>query len=215
MAEKKTSLQSRIREAIKASGRMTIRELRDLLGLEGERGYQRVAGGLRDLARAGYVERCGQGAFLWLGEPPDLVYAEKQTAMARLMSMRTRKGKPFTALDLAEVAECSADWAQRFISALKRKEFVEGVGKVKGKTSPRPMYLATEKAMQVKPENWPGIKRQVKTRVADDRFERISDLAAGMFCQCRQTAGSDRGRLISFLTKSATDMLALLEKVEA
>ncbi len=215
MIEKKQSLQARIREAIKARGRMTVRELRDLFGLEGEAGYQRVAGALRDLARAGYVERCGEGAFRWLGEPPDLAYSGKQKVMAKLIHIRTRKGKPFTTVDLAEVAECSADWAKRFITMLKRKGFLEGTGKLKGKSSPRPMYLATEKAMQLKPEDWPGIKRLEKTRVVDNSFAQISELAASMFCQCRQTNEADRGRLISFLTKCATDMLALLEKVEA
>lgn len=215
MAEKKESLQSMVREAIAARGRMTVRELRDLFGLEGERGYQRVAGALRDLARAGYVERCGEGAFRWLGDPPDLAYSQAQVKMARLIHIRTRKGKPFTTTDLAEVAECSADWAKRFISMLKRKGFILGTEHLAGKRSTRPSYLATEEALQVKPEHWPGIKRKMKTRAGDKTIALLSEMAASMFCQFRQTAETDRGRLISFLTKCATDMLALLEKVEA
>ena len=186
------SLQSLVREASRAKGEMTVKHCRKALGLSGPLQYARIAGAMKDLLTSGYIKRARltSGApipatFVWAGEPADLSYRECQLKMARFMGIRTKKNEPFGAEDVSRVTECSYYWAKRYISALKERGLLALAGRIKGRTSSVPVYLATAEAMRVNPEDWPGIKRKSETRVLDEVRDQVRDLAADIFCATR------------------------------
>jgi hypothetical protein len=187
------SLQSLVREAIKAKGEMTVKQCRRALGLSGPAEYSRIATAMRDLARRGYIKRMLPATFVWIGEPADLSYRECQLKMARFMGIRTKKNEPFCAEDVSRVTECSHDWAKRYITALKERGLLALAGRIKGKTSPVPVYLATAEAMRVNPEDWPGMKRLKNTKETDEVRDQVRELAAEIFCSTR--GGFDRAEI--------------------
>lgn len=179
------SLQSRVREAVKGAGDMTVKQCRKVLGMEGYHAWARISGAMKDLARSGYIKKVLPATYQWVGEPTDLAYREHQLKMARYMAIRTKKNEPFSAHDVSRVTECSYDWSKRYITALKDKGLLACAGRVKGKTAPIPVYLATEAAMRVNPEDWPGIRRQQGTKIVDEVREEVRNLAASIFCDTR------------------------------
>ena len=174
---KEDSLQRKVREVMGKGVEMKVTEIVKAVP-EMANAYQRVTNALRDLARAGLVRKGGPGFYAWVDKIPDLKAKKSQFRMARYMTIRTKKGEPFGCTDVAQMVDCCADWAKRHITRLKKEGFVAVAGKINKR---RPVYLATEKAMLVKPEEWPGIQRSGKMQAKEQLAAEVRALAMGIY----------------------------------
>ncbi|MBW2052736.1 MAG: MarR family transcriptional regulator [Deltaproteobacteria bacterium] len=186
------STQSRTLDAIRANGQMTVKELQEALLLPGAKGYARISKAAQDLMKAGYVERIAPATYRYLGEPRDLDYLQTQKRMVRIIRIRTKRREPFTARKLAELSDCSADWAKRYIKRLLTSGHLEkvsyellGPSRVKA-----PTYLAMDEKLN---EEWPTMRRQKKTSKLDHAAKKIREMAYQAAANCQ----ADRESLIA------------------
>ena len=174
------STQSKVRGVLRAFGEpMRIVEIRALLGFEGPAGYARVNKAIRDLVKRGEVEKCGTGKYRWAGKLPDSAYCKKQKRMQRIMWIRSKKAQPFTARKVHELAECSIYLAKEYITFLRRKGYLEQIGKKQ--TTGRavaPTYRAVQETLN---DPWPVMRKQGKAALIDECIEKLQALAANLF----------------------------------
>lgn len=203
------SLQSRVLEAVKAAGKMSIIEVRNILELSGSNGYARISNVMRDLMRAGYFERVARGTYAWRGEPKDLDYAQAQRRMVRIVRIRTKRREAFTVRKLAELSGCSVDWSRRYVAFLVKQKLLErtgfesvGVSQVKA-----PLYLAAESRLN---EEWPAMHRKKRTSDIDAVAERIRKMAIKINRECQATTAS-----LKVMTGYLRAMADIAEKVLA
>jgi len=183
------STQSRVLEAVRAAGEMTVKGLQAALSLPGEKGYARISRAAQDLMKAGYIHRAAPGTYRYAGEPRDIEYCTRQRRMARVIRIRTTRHEPFTARELAELAEVSLDWSQRYISFLVQQGFLEtaGVKRVGPSRVKAPVYLASLGRLN---DDWPVLRRQRRTAGLDTVAARIREGALTLARDCRASRES-------------------------
>lgn len=176
------STQSRTLEAIKTSGEITVKGIQSLLQLPGPEGYARICHAVRDLTRAGYIERSGRAQYRYVGEPKGLDYADGQKRMVRIIRIRTKRSEPVTARQLAELAEVSFDWAKRYIALGMRHGYLERVGTARtGANIPVRLYQGVQDKLN---DEWPVIKRHAKTEEVDQAVANVREMSLKIAHQC-------------------------------
>ena len=189
MARKEGSTQSLTLQAIKASGETTVKALQETLGLDGEKGYARVSRATQDLRKAGYIEKTAPATYRYVGTPLDLKYSKGQIRMMRLIRIRTKRGEPFTARLLSELADVSLDWSKRFVQFQVRQGFLyrEGTTRVGPSRVPTPVYLGSPEKMN---DEWPVMRRWKRTAGLDNQAARLREAAFSLGRDVRGTRKS-------------------------
>ncbi len=180
---RKDSIQSRVREAIKAAGTITIKGLQEVLALEGDEGYARISRACTELKKSGYVEKTGQGTYSFVKEPRGLDRAKVQKRMARIIRIRTNRHDPFTVATLSELAACSRYWAKRYVTFLAKRGFLERVGSQRVGLSrvKAPMYLGVREKLN---EEWPAMTACERSRETEERIQKIRTIAIEVAREC-------------------------------
>lgn len=200
------SIQARVREAIKAHGEISIKGMQEALGIPGPKGYSRITVAARDLMRRECIKRTSPGTYAYVGEPKGLDYSRAQRRMIRVIRIRTKRSAPFTARQLAELAECSHDWTKRYLTFLKKEGYVAAVGAVRVGPSrvKTPVYLAVPEKLN---EEWPAMRRNKKTSDIDAIASKIRETAYKVARECDADAGS--------LKKAMGDLREMVEILES
>ena len=174
------STQSRVRGLLKAINEpMRLVVIRDRLGFEGDLGYARINKAVGDLVKRGEVKKYAPGRYRWVGAVPDTEYCKKQKRMQRVMWIRSKKGEPFTARKIHELAECSIYLAKEYVTFLRKKGFIYQAGRAR--TTGRgyaSTYLAVEEKLN---SEWPVMRKQGKTAIIDECIEKLQALAVNFF----------------------------------
>jgi soluble cytochrome b562 len=213
MTRREGSTQARTLEAIKAGGQITIKGLQAILDLPGAGGWARISHAIRDLSRTGYVERCGRATYRYLGEPEGLDYAAGQKRMVRVIRIRTRRREPFTARQLAELAEVGLDWAKRYLSFARKQGLIGQRGMTNTAANVRAkLYLGVEESLN---EEWPALRRQAKTEQLDNAVSEIRKETirmAGDCRACRETLTGMRDGMVRLIASIDAALALIKEK---
>ncbi len=200
------STQSKVRSVLKASDvSLRISEIRDRIGLSGEDGYARVNRAITDLIKARQAERYDRGRYRYLADKPDAEYCKKQRVMQRIMWMRSKGGRPFTARHIAETANASLYMTQKYIAWLAEKGVLRKEGKVQvAETAYAPLYLGDDEYLAS--DAWPIMRTPPKARELDAAIHEMHELAQRFFAvegldgdtlSNLQTTASRLGELVS------------------
>ncbi len=175
------STQAKVRSALAAAGRpMRLPEIRDLIGLTGADGYDRVNRAMTDLRKARQAERVARGLWIYAGDRPDSEYCAIQRRMHRIMWKRSKGGETFTARRIAELAECSLYFAQRYIAFLSEKGVLRREGKVQvGRAAYAPLYIGDEAFLGS--DDWPVMRATTRTRELDACLNEMRETAQVFF----------------------------------
>ena len=173
-AKKEGSTQSRVLELLKLNKEISIKELQVVLDFYGPRGWARISNAIQSLLKAGYVERVSRGTYCYKGELKDLDYCKGQNRMARVMKIKTKQMEPFTVRKIAELSDCSLNWAKRYIKFLLTKVYLKRVGFARARFTRVPIYLATDDKLY---EDWPAMRRHRKTSETDKAVTSIRETA--------------------------------------
>ena len=204
---KEQSIQSRVLAVIRANGKLSVRSLRAALGLEGEKGYARISRAAQDLEQAGYVRRVAPATYQFIGVPKDLDYAGTQRRIVRIIRIRTKRNAPFTARKLAEMAECSINWAQRYVLYLRKQGYLESVGfdRVGRCMVKAPTYLAPAEKLN---DDWPAMRRISQTKLIDVKVAELREMAYQVANEC----SADK-KTLQKLTDQLRQMIDLAETI--
>jgi len=191
---KERSVQTRVREVIKAHGEISIKGMQQALGLPGPKGYSRITQAARDLMRRGYIKRTSPGTYAYVGEPKGLDYSRARRRMIRVVRIRTKRSAPFTIRQLSELAECSYDWAKLYINFLRKEGYITaaGVARVGPTKVKTPVYLAVPEKLN---EEWPAMRRKKQTSDIDAIASKIRETAYKVARECDANAGSLKNAL--------------------
>lgn len=150
-------------------GEISISEISDRLGIALPKTKKRLYTTIRDLLRAGEIERRREGVYAWKEKARK---PERREVMWRLLRARII----VTVEDLQEMAGVSREYAEEWLRMLVKKEIVRKTGKIyRLLSAPVEMPENTEKAGQL---------RDLRKRMAE---------AAAMLRKAVQTLeGSDR-----------------------
>ncbi len=125
-------------------GEISISEIADRLGIALPKTRKRLHTTIRDLLRAGEIERRGEGVYAWKEKARK---TERREVMWRLLRARVF----VTVEDLQEMAGVSREYAEEWIRMLVKKEIVRKTGKAYRLVSdPVEMPENTEKAGQLR-----------------------------------------------------------------
>lgn len=174
------STQARVRNALKAHARpMRIAEIRDLIGLEGDKGCARVGRAIQSLLKSKEIERSDRGSYIWVNRIPDTAYCKKQQRMQRIMWIRSKTAKPFTARKVSELSECSLYLAKEYITFLRRKGYLYCAGRTRvASTGYAPTYLIPEDKLN---DAFPVMRKASKAAAVNECVEKLQELAASFF----------------------------------
>lgn len=126
------SFSNRVRQALmrlsgrSVDGRVVNADLSEALDLVGTVDKRPMYAALKDLRKAGEVERVAPGIHVYIGKPsggPDI-----RAAMWSVVRMRKR----FTIADLQELAGASKEYAKEYVILLVRRGVVERIGRPGG-----------------------------------------------------------------------------------
>jgi len=175
------STQGRVRDALKtATAPLRVTEIRDLIGLSGEAGYNRVHRAVCDLMKARQCERVNRGMFRYIADRPESDYCKTQRVMQRVMWMRSKNGNPFTARRISELSGCALYTAQKYLGWLLEKGVVRQEGRVQvAETAYAPLYIGEEGYLVN--DDWPVMRSQSKTRDLDAAMNEMREIAAQFF----------------------------------
>jgi len=164
------SFAGEVRKIIAGSlGEISISEIADRLGIALPKTKKRLYTTIRDLLRAGEIERRGEGVYAWKGKArkPD-----RREVMWRILRAR----RFVTVEDLQEMAGVSRDYAREWLRMILKKEIVR---------KERSGYRLVSDPVEM-PEN------TEKTEKLRDLRKRMAQ-AAALLRQAAQTLeGSDR-----------------------
>ncbi len=176
---KKNSTQSLVRNLLKAhDGALRKKNIRDMIGLSGDRGYGRVNIAVCSLVKAGEIVKTGYGRYRWNQDVPESKYCKKQTVSWRFMWIRTKKNDPFTARKVHEMTGIGLYTVTRYIAFLLRTGHVEKVGTEKAFKTNAPLYLIMPDKMNA---DVPVMRKRRKTRDLDEKMGEARSLAASFF----------------------------------
>jgi predicted transcriptional regulator len=175
------STQSKVRSALKNAGApVRVPQIRDLIGLAGEEGYNRVHRAICDLMKARQVERFDRGRYRYLADRPESDYCKTQRVMQRIMWMRSKNGKPFTARKISELARCSLCSAQKYLAWLLEKGILRKEGQTQvAVTAYAPLYLGEDAYLAN--DDWPVMRTWSKTRELDACLNEMREIAGRFF----------------------------------
>lgn len=175
------STQSRVRGALRDAGTpLRVTEIRDLIGLEGESGYNRVHRAICDLQKAGQCERAERGRYRYVEDRPEGEFCRTQRTMQRIMWMRSKNGNPFTARKVSELAGCSLYTAQKYLSWLTDKGVLRPAGRAQVSVSAyAPLYLGADAWLGS--DAWPVMRAQSRTRLLEACLNEMREIAGRFF----------------------------------
>jgi hypothetical protein len=196
-----------VRNLLKSYGDVLRKnEIRDIIGLSGNKGYARVNNAVKDLVKTGEVERTGYGRYRWLKELPDAKYCKSQNKMWRFMWIRTKKSKPFTVRKVHEVCDVALYTATKYVTFLFKKNYLEKVGKKKAYKTNAPLYLIAPDKINTEV---PVQRRRRETA----EIEKCLDETRGLAAQYFRTADT-RLETIRELLETARQINTVLENCE-
>ncbi len=175
------STQGKVRSALKSAGiSLRVTEIRDLIGLSGESGYNRVHRAICDLLKAKQCERVDRGTFRYVADRPESDYCKTQRVMQRVMWMRSKNGNPFTARRISELAGCSLYTAQKYLAWLLEKGVVRQEGRIQvAETAYAPLYIGEDGYLGN--DDWPVMRAQSKARDMNAAMNEMREIAAQFF----------------------------------
>ncbi len=203
------STQSKVRSALREAGRpLRCAEIRDLVGLEGESGYNRVHRAICDLLKAGQAERAERGCYRYVEGRPEGEPCRAQRTMQRIMWLRSKNGNPFTARRIAELAGCSLYQAQKYLAWLTDKGVLRPAGRAQVSASAyAPLYLGDDPWLGS--DAWPLMRAHSRTRQLDACLNEMREIAGRFF----SVEGLDNETL-SHLRTSVSRLGALVGECE-
>jgi len=175
------STQGKVRAALQnAADPIRIPQIRDLIGLAGEEGYNRVSRAIQDLVKAKQCERTDRGLYRFVEPRPESDYCRMQRVMQRIMWMRSKNRNPFTARRIAELSGCSLYTAQKYIAWLLEKGVLRHDGRAQvATTAYAPLYLGEDAYLAT--DDWPVMRAQSKSRELDACMNEMREIAARFF----------------------------------
>jgi len=181
MAANPFSTQAKVRSALAAADRpLRVPEIRDLIGLTGQDGCDRVNWAVTDLSKARQAERVGRGLWIHAGGKPDSAHCAAQRRMHRIMWKRSKRGEMFTARSISEAAECTLWFAQKYVAFLIDKGVLRKEGKVQvGRAAYAPLYIGDDDYLPS--DDWPVMRAQNRTRELDACLNEMRELAQRFF----------------------------------
>ena len=172
---------SLVRGALKDAGRpLRVPEIRDLIGLAGEEGYNRTHRAICDLLKSKQCERTERGYYAYLEGRPENESCKAQRKMQRIMWMRSKNGNPFTARKISELAGCSLYQAQKYVAWLTGRGILRQVGKAPVAVSAyAPLYLGDEGHLAS--DDWPVMRAQPRTQQIEACLGEMREIAGRFF----------------------------------
>lgn len=204
------SLQSQTLNVIRASGQISLKGIQCALGRSEPGSSQRIKHAVLNLVKGGHVERMAPAIYAYTGRRGDLGYKNAQHRMARVIRIRTVRGEVFSARKLAELADCSWGWSQRYIHFLLGKGILEKRGyEVVGPTKTRAaVYLALTEKLNTE---WPILKRTGRIEELDNIVCEIRskafEISRACFAEKRSLAATKD--LVSALSRLVEDGLRI------
>jgi len=174
------STQSKVRAALKTADRpLRIPAIRDLIGLSGQDGYDRVNRAMTDLRKARQAERVDRGLWIYAGDRPDSAYCAVQRRMQRIMWKLSKRGEAFTARGIAELSDATIWYAQQYVAFLIREGVIRKRGQTMMKTAATPLYIGEDHYLTS--DDWPVMRSQSRTREMDACLLEMRELAQRFF----------------------------------
>lgn len=119
----KQTFAGRIREAARALGEFTAKDLGERMGVKTYTEENKIRLWLKDFLKRGEMRRVAPGRYVYAGQ--DRGTEEKRQRMWRVLRAR----RAVTAADLQELAGASAEYAWEWLRALKRQGLVAKTGR--------------------------------------------------------------------------------------
>jgi hypothetical protein len=127
-----------VREAAMRLGVASVRELQQVTGLIGKRGWARVYRAMGELRKAGWLVRVGYGLYAYQEIEP-----RKHETLKRIWST-VRHLRKFTAIKVRLLSGASSDHVKKYITHLRRLGYIQPAGARRSQgRMPRPPSISS------------------------------------------------------------------------